>query len=158
MAHEGVQDVGEGGIEEFELLVQNTAHVDVLVHHERVGAHVVELHGGVQRAVPPVEVVEEVYGRGNASEEVEEQVGEHNHIGLDADDRAAPSYVWFDDVFAEERALDVWVVDGDEDGGFELLGGWVVELFEVGEGLFGEFLDIWVASCEQLGWVVAMEG
>ena len=62
MAHERVEDVGEDGVDQGVFFVQHAPHVDVLVHEQRVGAHVVELHGGVEDAVPPAEVVEEVQG------------------------------------------------------------------------------------------------
>lgn len=62
VAHERVEDVGEDGVDQGVFFVQNAPHVDVLVHEERVGAHVVELHCGVEDAVPPAEVVEEVQG------------------------------------------------------------------------------------------------
>lgn len=60
VAHQWVENVGEDGVDEAVFLVEDAAHMDVLVHEEGVWAHVVELDGGVEDAVPPVEVVEQV--------------------------------------------------------------------------------------------------
>lgn len=62
VAHERVQQVGEGGVEPGVALVQHAPAVDVLVHHERVGARVRDLHDDVQDAVEPGEVAEQQQG------------------------------------------------------------------------------------------------
>lgn len=69
-------------------------------------------------------------------------MGEHDHVGVDTHDGSSPSHVGFDEVFTEERVRDIWVINGYEDGGLELVGGWVVELFHEREGLFLYFLRI----------------
>lgn len=70
MAHERVRDVGEERVEGPEGSGQNTAHVDVLVHHQRVAADIVGLHDPVQEAMEPGEVVVQVDGAGDDSGEV----------------------------------------------------------------------------------------
>lgn len=50
--------------------------------------------------MPPVEIVKKVYSGGNAGEEVEEKVCEHDHVGLDADNRSTPSHEGLDYVFS----------------------------------------------------------
>ncbi|TKW51113.1 hypothetical protein CTA1_12224 [Colletotrichum tanaceti] len=105
VAHEGVGDVGEGGVEGPQeaagLPGEDAAHVDVLVHHEGVGADVVELHGHVQRAVDVAETAEQQQGARHGGGQVEEQVGEHQDVGLVADDAARPGHVRQDDVPVE---------------------------------------------------------
>ena len=143
MAHERIRDIREHRIEERVCLAQDSTHVNVLVHHQCVRPHVVYLHGGMQRTVPPVEVVEHVDRRGDAREEVEEKMCDHGDVGVDADDGARPSDVGIEYVFAEERILDIGVVVRHEDGGLEGGRGRVVEGFHVREGLVFDFLKIW---------------
>lgn len=57
VAHQRIKDVGEDSVDQRILLVQNASHVDVLVHEQGVGSHIVELYSGVEDTVPPVEVV-----------------------------------------------------------------------------------------------------
>lgn len=45
VSHQRVKDVWEDSIDKGVFLVQDTSHVNVLVHEQGVGAHVVELHG-----------------------------------------------------------------------------------------------------------------
>ena len=143
VAHERVHDVWEGLIDQGVGLVEDAAHVDVLVHHERVGAHVVQLHERVERAVPPLEVVEEVDCRGYARREVEEQMGEHDNVGVDAHDRTPPSHVRVYHVFSKGRVRDARVIYGYEDGGLEFVRFRVVELFHEGEGLLLDLLGVY---------------
>lgn len=60
VSHQRVEDIRKDPVYESILLVQNTPHVDVLVHEQGVRAHVVKLHSGVEYTVPPAEVVEQV--------------------------------------------------------------------------------------------------
>ena len=57
VAHQGIRDVGKDRVEEPEGLAEDTAHVDVLVHHQGVGANEVRLHDPVEDAMEPGEVV-----------------------------------------------------------------------------------------------------
>ena len=58
VAHQRVHNVWECQIDQRVCLVQYAAHMYMLVHHQCVRAHVVELHDRMQWTVPPVEVVE----------------------------------------------------------------------------------------------------
>ena len=120
VAHERIEDVGEGAVEPGEARRQDAAHVDVLVHHERVGAHVVELHGEVEEGVRVGEAVEEVEGGGNRGAEVEEEVRHEDDVGRMPHEArgvrdVGAQYVCVDG-FGE---LQVSEVLGDEDGGLE---------------------------------------
>lgn len=55
MAHERVSDVGEDVVKNGKAAIQDTSHMDVLVHHEGVSTHVADLHDGVQDAMDPRE-------------------------------------------------------------------------------------------------------
>lgn len=92
--------------------------------------------------MPPVEVVEEVDGGGDARRQVEEQMGEHDNVGVDTHNRAPPSHVRIDHVFSKGRVRDARVVDGYENGRLEFIGRGVVELFHERESLFLDLLGI----------------
>lgn len=83
MAHQRVGDVRERDIEQVDqriLLAQHTTAVDVLMHHECVRAHVVELHGGVDDSMQIREVVVEPNCARDGGGEVEDEVGDHHHV------------------------------------------------------------------------------
>lgn len=86
VAHERVGDVGEQLVKPAEAFLQDPAHVDMLVHHEGVRAHVVGLHDPVQDTVRPVEVSEQEDCTGDRGCEIQQQVGEHHHVGVNAHD------------------------------------------------------------------------
>lgn len=86
VAHERVQDVGEVEVEPGVALLEHAVSVDVLVHHERIGPRVRDLHDQVQDTVEPGEVVEEQQGRGDRGGEVQDEVGEKHDVRLLADD------------------------------------------------------------------------
>lgn len=101
MPHQRICDVREDAVKRRILLVQYPPHVDVLVHHQCVCPHEVYLHYRVQRAMPPVEVVEHIDGGRYARAEIEEEVGQHYDISVNADDCTGPANVGIDDQFAE---------------------------------------------------------
>ena len=70
-------------------------------------------------------------------------MGEHDDVGVDTYDGASPSHVRFNYVFADEGVGDGGIVDCDEDGGFKLVGGRVIELLHERERLFFCFLGIY---------------
>lgn len=127
VAHEGVQQVGEGEVEPGVGLVEDAAAVDVLVHHQRVGAGVGDLHDGVHDAVDPGEVVEEPQGRRHRGGEVQDHVGEHDDVRLDAHDGLAQLDVGLEQPVQHGRQLAQRAqVPGVEDGGLEVGAIWVV--------------------------------
>lgn len=84
VSHERVEQVGERVVKEAEALVQDTAHMNVLVHHQRVGAHVGQLHQRVQDSVNPSKgAKEEESGTRDRGGKVQQQVRQHHHICLD---------------------------------------------------------------------------
>lgn len=93
VAHERVEEVRKAQIEPRVVFLENAASVNVLVHHERVRARIRHLHHKMQDAMEPGEMVKEPKGRGHRSGEVEDEVGEEDDIGLDADDRLSQAYV-----------------------------------------------------------------
>lgn len=103
MAHERVCDVWEDGVDELESLLENAAHMNLLVHHKRVGAHVAQLHYKMQYSVDPGEIPEEKNGAGNGGGKVEQQVREHDNICLDAHDGACES-----DVGLQQPRVEDW--------------------------------------------------
>lgn len=121
VAHQGVQQVGEGEVEPGVRLVQDAAAVDVLVHHERVGAGVGDLHDGMHDAVDPGEMVEEPQGRWYRGGEVQDHVCEHDDVRLDANDRLAQLDVGLEQPVQHGRQLAQSAqVPGVEDGGLEV--------------------------------------
>lgn len=76
--------------------------MDVLVHHEGVGAGEPKLHEHVGDAVDVVEVAEEHDGARYREGEVENQVGEHDDVGLVADDFAPPGDVGDNDILIDD--------------------------------------------------------
>lgn len=53
MTHQRIRDVGKIQVKQPELFVQNTSHMNVLMHHQSVGTHVQELHDKVNDTVQP---------------------------------------------------------------------------------------------------------
>lgn len=94
VAHEWIQDEGEGAVQPGPALGQHAALVDVLVHHERVRGHVEELHEEVQHAVGPGKVhKEQVRGARDGGGEVDEQMRPHDNVRLGAHDPLRPADV-----------------------------------------------------------------
>lgn len=96
VAHQGVGDVGEQQVEGARPrppLRQHPARVDVLVHHQRVRAHVIELHGEVQHAAQVAEVAVQPYRAGDGRGEVQDQVRHHDHVRLVPRDPPRPVHV-----------------------------------------------------------------
>lgn len=110
---------------------------------EGVGAHVPALHEAVEHSVPPVEVGEQVDGRGYGGGHVEQEMCDHDDIGLDSDDSASPLHVGLDDMLTGEAMAKLWKVLGAEDGRFELVRLWVVELLQVADRLLFLVQKIW---------------
>lgn len=48
-------------------------------------------------------------------------MGDHDYIGLGADDALGPADVGVDDPFAQDRVLDVLEIPGAEDCGLEVI-------------------------------------
>lgn len=67
-------------------LIQDAAHVDVLMHHQGISAHIVGLHDPVQHAMDPVEVTEEIDGTRHRGGKVQQEMREHDHVGVHPDD------------------------------------------------------------------------
>lgn len=86
VAHQGVGDVGEAQVEPRVLFFEDTSPVDVLVHHERVGARVGDLHDQMEDTVEPGEVREQEQGGGDRGGEVEDEMCQKDDIGLVAHD------------------------------------------------------------------------
>ena len=76
MSHERVGEVGEYAVEQgvWISLREDAALVDVLVHHQRVGPGVRELHRSVKDAVDPAEVIEEQDGAWCGCREIEDEM------------------------------------------------------------------------------------
>lgn len=58
MAHQWVGNVWEEIVEPGEVLLEDSAHMDVLMHHQGIGTHVEPLPHRMQQPVPPVEIIE----------------------------------------------------------------------------------------------------
>ena len=76
MSHERVSEVGEYAVEQgvWISLREDAALVDVLVHHQRVGPSVRELHRSVEDAVDPVETTVEQDGAWYGCREIEDEM------------------------------------------------------------------------------------
>ena len=136
MAHQRVRDVREQHVEQPVLAVQNAAHVDVLVHHQRVRAHVPPLHQQVQHAVQPAEAVEEQHRARHGGAEVQQQVCEHRHVCLDPDKPPRPGDVRPDQpLLHRRREGQLLRVPRDEDGRIEVRMRRVVQVPQVLDGL-----------------------
>lgn len=70
VAHKWIRDVWEERVEEPEWLGEDAAHVDMLVHHEGVGAHVVGLHDPVEDTMEPGEMVVQIDRAGDDGGEI----------------------------------------------------------------------------------------
>lgn len=70
--HQWIRDVGEEGVKDDKTTVENPTHVYMLVHHQGVCAHVVELHCEMKQAVDPRESPEEKHGTWDRRNEVEQ--------------------------------------------------------------------------------------
>ena len=90
VAHQRVGDVREDAVEEGELLGQDAPLVDVLVHHECVGPHVVDGHGSVKDTMKVSEVSEQKDCTRQLRREVQQQMRQHNHICLMTNDVTSP--------------------------------------------------------------------
>lgn len=120
VAHEGVGNVGEDGIEKGEAFVQDPAHMDVLVHHQRVGADVADLHDEVQHRVDPGESPEQDDGTGHGRREIQHEVHEHHNVGLHPDDGARDADAWTEEPCVQQRRqLEMLEFDRIEDGRLE---------------------------------------
>lgn len=89
MSHERVGDVGKERVKQPELLGEDSAHVDVLVHHERVGPHVVRLHDPVEDPMDPSEVIVQVDCTGDGGGEVQDEMRQHHNVGFHPDNLSA---------------------------------------------------------------------
>src|SRR5699024_1663530 len=101
--HQRVEQVREQLVEEAVWLGQDAPLVDVLVHHERVGAEVVELHGDVEDAVDVGEAVVEEDGARHRSRKVDDEVRDHGNVRLVPGYPPGPGNVRLQDVFVERR-------------------------------------------------------
>lgn len=86
VAHQRIGEVGEQLVEpgQGRGALQDAAHVDVLVHHQRVGADVVRLHDPMQDSVDPAKMPEQHDGAGHGGGEVQQQMGQHHDVGFHA--------------------------------------------------------------------------
>lgn len=134
VAHQRIGDVGEDRVEEPEGLAEDPAHVDVLVHHEGVGADKVRLHDPVEDAMEPSEVVVEVESARDESREVDNEVIEHHDISLDADHLAGYIEIRLQQPFVcpwRQPALQVGSVPGERDGGLKPNTPRIIESFQL---------------------------
>ena len=102
MSHKWIRDIRKQSIYERILLVQDAAHVDMLVHHQGVCAHGPALHSHMENSMPPVEIVEQVNCGRVACGQVQEEMTEHNDISVDAHYSASPTDVGVDNPFSQE--------------------------------------------------------
>ena len=139
MTMEGISDVGEDVVEDGEAAVEDAAHVDVLVHHEGVGAHVAALHDGVEDAMDPGEAPEQEQCTWDRRGKVEQQMGEHDNVGLDTDNGAGDLQVRIEDPLLHsgmQGELEAAEIDIVEDCRLEIRAVWAVQGLECREGGF----------------------
>lgn len=146
--HERVRKVREQIVKQTDgkLLGEDTAHVDVLVAHERIGAHVPRLHDPVQEAMDPGEVVEEIHSAGNGRCEVENQMCEHYDVC-----RVAHYALGKGDVGDQERLecwWEVWQVPEEEYCGLKVRAFGVVERLQCCDCAFVRGCGVWTGCFE----------
>lgn len=88
VSHERIKDVGEQCVEDDELFAEDTSHVNVLMHHEGVCAHITDLHKAMNKSVNPPEPVKEEGGAWDGRGEVQQQVRNHHDVCLNSNDGA----------------------------------------------------------------------
>lgn len=103
--HKWIRDIGEHGIDQPQNrpLCQDTIHVDVLMHHQCVRSHVVELHRQVENTVNVGKVAEQEDGAWHQGGEVKDEMSQHQDISLVADNFPRPRDVWQDDMVVDDR-------------------------------------------------------
>lgn len=137
VAHQRVDDVGEESIDDSEArrLGEDAPHVNVLVHHKAVGAHIIELHSEVENSMNIGEVVEEKASTRHQGSEVENQMCQHYHISLVAHDILCPDKVMTKHPVVQESrqaGRHVSGINSGKDGRLEPLVRGVIESFENG--------------------------
>lgn len=80
VAHQGVGEVGESQVEPGVVLLENASPVNVLMHHERVGPRVRDLHDQVEHTVEPGEMGEQEQGGWDRGGEVEDQMCQEDDV------------------------------------------------------------------------------
>lgn len=141
VAHQGIQNIGKHGVEYPRppfIFGQDATHVDVLVHHQRVGAHVPAVEDGVEDGVRPGEAdKEEIHGGRDSGGKVDEEVGDHQNVGWYADEGGGPLLIGGEEGGREPlEGLQVGEVEEVGNGGFKGGGFGVVEGGEMGDGCF----------------------
>lgn len=142
MTHQRVEDVRKHSVDKSVFLIQNTPHVNVLVHQESVRTHVVELHSRVKDTVPPVEVVKQVKRGWNARAKVGEKMRDHDYIGLSPDNTLCPMDIRVDDPFSQKWVLDVVQIHRAKYCNLEVIRLWVVQSLQIGNGLLFTILCV----------------
>lgn len=93
VSHERVEDVGEQRVKEDELFAKNASHVNVLMHHEGIRAHIADLHKAVNKSVNPPEPVKEKRSAWDRCGKVQQQVRDHHDVCLNSNDGARSANV-----------------------------------------------------------------
>lgn len=93
MAHEGLKDIRPDSVEPAVFSGQKTVVVDMIVQHQSEGSTVIELHNPVTHAMKIAKMVVEIDGAGYGGAEVEQDVGEEDHIDRVAHHSLSPGDV-----------------------------------------------------------------
>lgn len=104
--------------------------MNVLVHHEGVGANIVRLHEPVGNAVYPGKMAVQPYGAWHGGCKVQQKMGEHHHVCFDADEFASQIDVWLEETGVKETGkFERFEIPGDEHGWFKFFVFGVVDGF-----------------------------
>ena len=103
MTHERVKDVGTQSIEDAELLGQDAPLVNMLVLHQGISADIVTLHGNVKDSMRISKMTKEQQSTRHGGGEVEDEVRDHDHIRLMADNLSSLSNIRLPKGLVEKR-------------------------------------------------------
>lgn len=135
VSHERIEDIGEQRVEDDELLAEDASHVDVLVHHEGIRAHITDLHKAVDKSVNPPEPVKEEGSARDRRGKVQQQVRDHHDVRLNPNDRARNADVGLQNPLIEEMGqFELAEFCPVEHCGFKVWIFGVVEGRELGDG------------------------
>lgn len=103
VAHERIENVRKDGIEDGVLFRQNASLVDMLVLHQGVGPDVIHLHDEMAHGMDIGEVPEKIQRTGHQRGEVDEEMRNHDHVGLVSDNFTSMSDIWLQNVPIQRR-------------------------------------------------------
>lgn len=144
VSHERIKDIREQRVEDDELLAEDASHVNVLMHHEGIRAHITDLHEAVDEGVNPPELVKEQRGARDRRGKVQQQVRDHDDVCLNSNDGARNADVGLQNPLIEDTGqFELTEFRPVEHCGFKV---WIFGVVEGGE--FGDCAIVTVPSCQ----------